>query len=329
MPISVGSQTIGGSGGLPTPTGAGQVPVSSGAGGTFSARALTSSDVSGVGVTTGTYATMTGLTPARGDRFFVTSGARTGSLYECLTTGVWSRVRLDLGLGTAPCAVFDAEDIPSQALGYLREWRPASAGSSLAMITGGTPPSIVASSLGGMPAASFSGSHSLRLNAPHIMAGNDHTIVAAYSSLAASGNNGVVSVGDPTNTTGSVGMFGNFVASLTTRAYVEYDAGATAIYDTGTTISTAAGVHTFTWSWESAASKSRAYGDGSPTATASQVPGASRGILANASQLTLGCGRCNATAFGTFYAHSLIIVPRRLSDAEVLALHTTLAARFS
>lgn len=327
MPIAIGSQTIGGSGGLPAASGSGQTLISSGAGSTYTARALAASDVSGVGITTGTYAARP-ASPSVGDRYLVSSGARRGSLYQCLVAGSWSRAALDLGLGDTPSLIFDAEDLPPQDTGLLRAWRPVGAGQSFELVTGSTPPTIIGSSLGGMPALSFS-SAVLRLAGPNLMKDADKTIILEYSSLQTTGNNGMLAIGDPTNTSGSFGVFGNFQASLSTRAYLEYDGGSTGIYDSGTTVSAAAGIHSIAVSWEQAAAKARFYADGSPTATASQVPGSTRGVLATASQITLGAGRCNATATGVFRLHSVILVPRRLSDAELSALHTLMAARFS
>jgi hypothetical protein len=301
--ITVGDQVIGGSGG------------GSGGGGSS-------------GITSGTYAALPS-SPAVGDTYIVTSGARQGSVYRCSVAGIWRPAGLDLGLGAGPSWVWDAESIPTQGnTSLLRSWRPVDPGQSFDLVAGSTAPTIVASSLGGMPALSFTGSQLLRLAGPPVMRGADKTILVAISDLAATGNNGLIAIGDPTATAASVGIFGNFVASLSTRIYAEYDGTATGIYDSGTTLSSAAGIHTIAFTWQESGGVARLYADGAPTATASHTTGGGRGVLSNASQVTIGCGRCNATALGTAKLHGVALVPRRFSDAEIAALHGRVAGRF-
>lgn len=328
MTISVGSQTIGGSGGLPTPTGAGQVPVSSGAGGTFSARALTSADVSGVGVTTGTYAARP-ASPSVGARYLVTSGPRRGSLYECLVAEVWSF--RDVAWGIDAPWVVDAESLPAQQSQRIRAWQ-ALRGDTPRIVSGQAVPWIIASSLGGLPAAAFgttvtgSATTILRADAPSIGLGNDHSILLAVSSVAASGNNGVIALGSSGTTTASVGVYANFVGSGYSGPCLEYDAAGTGFYNGGTALGSGSAIKTIMFTWSSGVGS--LFVNGAAAATPSGTPGASRGVLAADSVLTLGVGRTSLAGALDGLIHAALAMPRVVTLAEHQAFHAIAAERF-
>lgn len=329
MSITIGQQTIGAAAGVPPTRIVGGVDLSTDrtAAALKTSLAITAADVSGVGITTGTYATMTGLTPARGDRFFVTSGRRQGSLYECVSPGTWRRVTVDLGLGPG-WMTFDAEDIPAQGAQTLRAWPSVDRNETARIPAGYNAPPITASSLGGMPCVAMSTTY-LLVDGPNIGRGADKTIILVISGLSASGNNGLCAIGATGATANSVGIFGNFVGSAISNVCVEYDAGATSLYNCGTAIPADSAAHVIVWTWDSANATSRLYIDGSPAATPTQVPGSTRGVLDATSSFKFGCGRCNFTAAGVYNLHHGDIGGRRLSNAEVSAVSTLLLARFS
>jgi hypothetical protein len=312
-------------GALPTASGAGQVPVSAGAGTAYASRGLTAADVSGVGVSTGTYAARPG-SPSIGDQYLVTSGPRRGSLYLCRVAGRWSRPVIDYGLGdTVATAIVDGEDLPQHQGMVLRAWPTTGREDAARIVSGYSAPTIVASSLGGMPCAAFAGGNWLRLEAPPAGLGSDKTVIVAVSGVSAGGNNGICALANASGASGTVGLFANFTGSGISGPCVEYDAGT--LYNGGTALGAGAGLRTIAWTWDSATATSSLFLNGSPVATPTNVPGASRGVLGPSSYWLFGGGR-GFSAAGTFNLHGAVAAARRLSGAEIAAVCALITERF-
>ena len=336
MPITIGSQTIGGAGGgVPTTRTIAGLDLSQdrSAAAMKTALAIASSDVSGLGANgSGTYAARP-ATPAAGDTYLVTSGQRMGSLYHCRVAGQWLLV--DIKTGLADSAIYDVENVP--ASGSLRWWPPVRSNRNAApatVVSGYVGPWVLNGSLGGMSALGFGATVAeantfLRADALAAGLGSDKSIVLALSGWNTGVNNGVIALGSAASTAASVGIFTCFPGSGYADVGVEYEGGATSFYRSGNTVTVGSGIHTIIWTWDSGASTSRLYIDGAPAATPTQVPTAPRGVLARQSVLTIGAGRTSLG--GTFDGklHGIAIVDSRLSDANAAAFHTFYAARFS
>lgn len=330
MSITVGQQIVVGQTSMPAATGAGQVPVSSGAGGAYTARALTASDVSGVGVTQGTYTAMTAATPAVGDRWLVTSGSRRGSYYQCLYAGVWSFMGVSYGIDAA--LLIDAESLPAQANKRLRMWQSLK-GDSPRIVSGYAVPWVVASSLGGLPAAAFgttvtgSATTILRADDPALALGNNHAVMLAVSSVASSGNNGVVAFGSSGTTAASVGVYANFTGSGYTGPCAEYDAWGAGFHTGGTALGAGTGIQTIGFVWSSGTGY--LYVNGSRAATFSSAPGSTRGVLAADAVLTLGCGRTSLAGPLDGLVHAMLVTVTANPDADFATFQSVCAERFA
>lgn len=103
---------------------------------------------------TGTYASLP-ATCTVGDTYRVTSGNRTGSVYACLTTDVWS---LDSIAPPVVCEYYlDAERLATRTGSWVNIWRDEISGTAGAVNDAptGTTITTVASAAGGLPAALF------------------------------------------------------------------------------------------------------------------------------------------------------------------------------
>lgn len=328
--IIIGSQTIGGSGGLPAASGSGQTLISSGAGSTYTARALTASDVSGVGVTQGTYAAMLAATPAIGDRWLVTSGSRRGSYYQCLYAGVWSYVGVNYGVEAV--LMLDAESLSAQANKRLRMWQSLK-GDSPRIVSGQAVPWVVAASLGGLPAAAFgttvtgSATTILRADDPGLALGANHAVMLAVSSVASSGNNGVVAFGPSGSTTASLGIYANFTGSGYTGPCAEYDAAGTGFHNGGTALGAGSGIKTLGFAWSNGTGY--LYVNGARASTFSSAPGSTRGVLAADSVFTLGVGRTSLAGPLDGLVHAVIVTATTNPDADFATFQSICAERFA
>lgn len=282
--------------------------------------------------TSGTYASRP-ASPAFGDTYYVTSGQRKGSLYECREAGQWTLV--DVRTGLVESLLFDAERLP--ASGACRTWEPVRAPRGMMVAAPWTTyacPWVTTGSLGGMSALAFGSTLAeantfLATEGLPVGLGSDKTVIVAISGWNTGVNNGVLCLSSKSSTTGSVGIWTCFPGSGWADVGVEYEGGATSFYRSGNTVTVGSAVHSIIWTWAAGTGTSRIYVDGSPASTPTQVPGSTRGVLARQASLIIGAGRSSAAGPYDGKMHAVGIIDRVISDSDAAAAHTFYAARFS
>lgn len=106
----------------------------------------------------GTYAARP-ATPALGDSYTVTSGARTGSVYRCASAGVWTLAEILAPTAVVPSLRWDPERLEPNQGGVLLSWRDEQVSAVLAgQSLGAVSPTILSAATAGwgaLPVASW------------------------------------------------------------------------------------------------------------------------------------------------------------------------------
>lgn len=166
-------------------------------------------------------------TPALGDVYLVTSGARLGSIYRCLTAGSWTLDAIDWELvcGVRPMLAYDAEDLLAFVGGTVTRWRERQMGATLGVLgaPGGTIAGLAGgSSWGSLACAEWNDaatSPRLRGTVPGPLSTAARTLVVVASSLSSSGAQGLAGWGAGVSTGSAFNLIGRAPSSAVTGLY--------------------------------------------------------------------------------------------------------------
>lgn len=185
--------------------------------------------------------------PALGDTYRVTSGARLGSIYRCTTAGSWTldRIDWDLVCGVRPMMAYDAEDLLYAVGGTVTRWRERQQGADLGVL--GAPAGTIAgldgaSSWGSTACAEWNDagtSPRLRATVPGPLHTAARSLVIVASSLAASDTQALGGWGTGVATGSAFNLMGRVGASLTGVSCYALDtngSGSTPTSDTPTVL---------------------------------------------------------------------------------------------
>lgn len=163
-------------------------------------------------------------TPGVGDLYLVSSGARLGSIYRCLSAGTWTldAINWELAIGVRPQLAYDAEDLLTAVGGTVTRWRGrgemradlgvlGAPGGTVAGLAGG-------SSWGSLACAEWNDSGTsprLRATVPGPLSTGARSLVIVASSLATSGTQGLGGWGTAVATGTAFNLMGRVGAGVT------------------------------------------------------------------------------------------------------------------
>lgn len=163
-------------------------------------------------------------TPALGDVYLVTSGARLGSIYRCLSAGTWTLDAIDWELvcGVRPMLAYDAEDLLGAVGGTVTRWRERQMGADLGVL--GAPAGTIAgldgaSSWGSLACAEWGDagtSPRLRATVPGPLSTGARTFAVVVSSLSGTGTQAIGGWGSAAATGAAFNIMGRVAASANT-----------------------------------------------------------------------------------------------------------------